>query len=217
MDLLARLFRRGKSEKLFRSADYWRARYAKGGNSGSGSFGRLAEYKAQIVNSLVIARKINSVIEFGSGDGNQSSLLTVENYVGVDISEGVVEASRARFKEREHWKFLTDLEYHAAPFKADLSMSLDVIYHLVEDQVFDSYMQTLFDASSRFVLIYSSDHEAKTNADHVRHRAYSEWVRRHARNFSMIETFPHPFPMGPGSDKRNTSFASFKLFEIASR
>ena len=213
MRVLDRLFRRSKADQPFGSADYWRARYADGGNSGSGSYGRLADYKAQVINALVETRKIGSVIEFGSGDGNQCSLLTVSNYTGVDISELVVRACRSRFADRGTWTFLTAEEYRAAPAKAELAMSLDVIYHLVEDQVFDGYMRTLFAASSRFVLIYSSDHESGTNADHVRHRAYSDWIRLHAPGFSLVESFAQPFPMLPGSDKRNTSFAAFKLFE----
>ena len=41
--------------------------------------------------------------------------------------------------------------------KADLSLSLDVIYHLVEDDVFEYYMRTLFEASNGYVIIYASD------------------------------------------------------------
>lgn len=32
------------------TADYWENRYAKGGTSGAGSYGRQAEWKAEIVN-----------------------------------------------------------------------------------------------------------------------------------------------------------------------
>jgi hypothetical protein len=39
----------------------------------------------------------------------------------------------------------------------DLELSLDVIYHLVEDEVFDAYMRSLFAHAGRFVVIYSSN------------------------------------------------------------
>lgn len=213
MRLLSRLRRRTKPGQPLRSADYWQARYAQGGNSGSGSYGRLADYKAQVINALVETRKISSVIEFGSGDGNQCSLLTVPNYTGVDISAQVVQACRTRFADRKGWVFLTDEEYRAAPVRAELAMSLDVIYHLIEDSVFETYMRTLTAASTRFVLIYSSDHDAGTNAEHVRHRAYSDWMRQHAPDFALVESLAQPFPLLPGSDRRTTSFAAFKLFE----
>lgn len=38
---------------------------------------------------------------------------------------------------------------------ADLTLSLDVIYHLIEDNVFFTYMDRLFDSSTKFVIIYS--------------------------------------------------------------
>ena len=53
------------------SRDYWEQRYSSGSNSGDGSRGKLAEFKAEIINSLVKDKKIESVIEFGCGDGNQ--------------------------------------------------------------------------------------------------------------------------------------------------
>ena len=47
----------------------------------------------------------------------------------------------------------------AGVFTADLALSLDVIYHLTEDTVFEAYMRHLFAAGSRFVIIYATDRE----------------------------------------------------------
>ena len=58
----------------FDSAQYWRDRYRSGGNSGAGSYGRLADFKAEIVNAFVREHDVASVIEFGSGDGAQLAL-----------------------------------------------------------------------------------------------------------------------------------------------
>ena len=44
--------------------------------------------------------------------------------------------------------------------RADLTLSLDVIYHLVEDDVFVSAMRALFDKAARFVVIYASNQDA---------------------------------------------------------
>lgn len=50
---------------------------------------------------------------------------------------------------------------------ADLSLSLDVIYHLVEDEVFETYINTLFKSARRYVIIYSSnsDDNEECNAE----------------------------------------------------
>jgi hypothetical protein len=53
------------------SAGYWEKRYRRNGNSGSGSYGKLAEYKATVINGFVAANNIQQVMEFGCGDGNQ--------------------------------------------------------------------------------------------------------------------------------------------------
>ena len=56
------------------SAAYWEERYRTGGNSGCGSYGHLANWKAEIVNDFVAATGVQRVIEHGAGDGNQLSL-----------------------------------------------------------------------------------------------------------------------------------------------
>ncbi|HFK5799472.1 TPA: hypothetical protein ACG0L7_003353 [Enterobacter hormaechei subsp. oharae] len=52
------------------SAQYWDDRYRLAGNSGAGSYGRLADFKANVLNDFVAREKIGSVAEFGCGDGN---------------------------------------------------------------------------------------------------------------------------------------------------
>jgi hypothetical protein len=53
------------------SGNYWEERYSQGGNSGSGSYAKFAEFKAEVLNDLVQQNAIRSVIELGCGDGNQ--------------------------------------------------------------------------------------------------------------------------------------------------
>ena len=55
------------------SVEWWERRYSSGGTSGEGSYGRLAEFKAEIVNKFVKENGIDSVVEFGCGDGKQLS------------------------------------------------------------------------------------------------------------------------------------------------
>ena len=69
------------------SAQYWDDRYRLAGNSGAGSYGRLADFKANVLNEFVAREKIASVVEFGCGDGNQLSLSRYPRYTGFDVSE----------------------------------------------------------------------------------------------------------------------------------
>jgi hypothetical protein len=193
------------------SAEYWERRYRAGGTSGAGSYNRLAEFKASFLNDFVARNHISSVIEFGSGDGSQLELAAYPPYVGVDISKTVVAVARKRFSYEPSKTF-----YHSSELppgiKADLSLSLDVIYHLIEDETFERYMYDLFGASSRYVIIYSSNDEAMTAVPHVRHRCFTSWVEERQPDFKLVEHVPNAFPFDE-SDQDNTSFADFYVFE----
>lgn len=81
--LLNRIWRR---LKFTNSKSYWESRYQKGGNSGFGSYGRLAKFKAEVLNDFVAKNSIQSVMEFGCGDGNQLKLAVYPKYIGLDVS-----------------------------------------------------------------------------------------------------------------------------------
>jgi hypothetical protein len=71
-------------------------------------------------------------------------------------------------------------------------MSLDVLFHLVEEDIFDAYMRHLFCAADRFVAIYASDEDQPRRAAHVRHRAYSPWVAKNMPGWDRIEAVENP-------------------------
>lgn len=165
------------------SARYWEQNYASGETSGCGSYGALGEGKSQFLNDLVRERKVRSVIEFGCGDGNQLSLAEYPSYIGLDVSRTAVALCQRRFAADPAKSFFlydgacfTD---RAGLFTADLALSLDVIYHLTEDAVFEAYLRHLFAAGLRLVVIYSTDMELAGTAPHVRHRRFTPWVEAH--------------------------------------
>ncbi|MDR0569556.1 MAG: class I SAM-dependent methyltransferase [Spirochaetaceae bacterium] len=80
------------------SKAYWERRYAEGGNSGAGSYNRLAAFKAEMLNAFVRDNNIQTVMEFGCGDGNQLSLARYPRYTGFDVSETAVKLCKNRFK-----------------------------------------------------------------------------------------------------------------------
>lgn len=197
----------------FESAKYWSDRYEEGRTSGSGSYGRLARYKADVINELAGSQNIGSVLELGSGDGNQASLFEFDRFTGVDVSRLVVDRANERFADRPGWQFIHSDAFIVEPRAFDMTMSLDVIYHLVEDDVFNRYMRDLVTLADRFVLIYASDHDEQAASPHVRHRSYSMWMAENAPEFTLTKTYEQPYPMVEGADVDQTSFAFFRLFE----
>lgn len=193
------------------SADYWEARYQSGGNSGSGSYGRLAQFKADILNDFVKKNDIQSVVEFGCGDGSQLQLADYRSYCGYDVSNSALAICKNHFVGDSSKTFRHNDEYANEVY--DLSLSLDVIYHLVEDTVYDAYMQRLFDASRAFVIIYSSNEDGPA-INHVRQRKFTTWVEKNRRDWRQDASIPNKYPYDL-NDAKNTTFADFFIFSKA--
>lgn len=174
------------------SAGFWERTYARGGTSGDGSYGALADAKAAFLNSFIRERDIRSVIEFGCGDGHQLSLADYPMYIGLDVSRAAIGLCRRQFGNDPNKSFFvydgTCFIDQAGVFSADLTISLDVVYHLVEDQVFVTYMQHLFAAAKRFVVVYTTNTEFPHTAPHVRHRRFSSWVDSNCPQWRLIQT-----------------------------
>lgn len=191
------------------SSQFWEARYRAGGTSGAGSYNRLARFKADTLNRFVRDHGVRSVVELGCGDGAQLALAQYPRYVGYDVSPRAIELCRARFADDATKEF--HLVDPAPTVQGDLSLSLDVVYHLVEDEVFDRYMRQLFDAAKRFVIVYASNEDRPSGAVHVRHRRFTRWVEGNRPDWKLRELIPNPYPYDD-RDPENTSFADFYVF-----
>jgi hypothetical protein len=208
LKLLNRTF---KHLKFKNSTNYWESRYAKGGNSGSGSYDHLAEFKAEVINEFINENKINTVIELGSGDGNQLKYAKYSNYIGFDVSETALKLARIKFKDNAQYQFkhINDISNHSA----SLTISLDVIYHLVEDNIFNEYMENLFNSSLKYVIIYSSNQNECIGDDsiHVKHRKFTDWVEINKPDWVLIKHIPNKYPYD--GDYITSSFADFYIYE----
>ncbi len=183
------------------SATYWEQRYASGKNSGEGSYNALANFKADVLNNFVKSQNINSVIEFGCGDGNQLFLSNYPSYIGLDISDTAIALCATKFKhDLTKSFFLYNPKCfidNTLTFKAELALSLDVIYHLVEDEKFYLHIQHLFSSASRYVIIYSTNDDVSDpyQLPHVKRRCFSNYIEQHFKNWSLSNQIPNKFPL----------------------
>ena len=206
-----RVYRKWVSpRKPFQGSEvYWDERYEAGRNSGAGSYSHLADFKAEILNAFVLEHGVSSVIEYGCGDGNQLGLAKYPSYTGFDVSPKAISICAEIFSGDETKTFKLMAEYGGE--SAELTLSLDVIYHLVEDEVFAAYMNRLFDSSTKFVAIYSSDYADgfSGTASHVRHRHFSQLVAANKVGWELIKHIPNRYPLN-----RDTGGGSFSDFYI---
>lgn len=178
------------------TADYWETRYARGGNSGAGSYGKLAEWKAEIVNAWVAELGVTSVVDLGCGDGNQLSLAKYPRYLGLDMSATAVRMCIERFRDDPTKSFLryepADLADPAGWLRADLALSQEVIFHLIEDETFADYMRRLFNSAERYVIICSNDTAGTEQGPTEKHRDFTRWIAQHKPEWALEKRVEPP-------------------------
>ncbi len=164
---------------------YWDTRYKKGGDSGEGSKGIRAQWKADILNNFVRKENIKSVIEFGCGDGLQLLLSDYQEYLGVDISNEALKKCRERIN-KENYSFIHLDEYNNE--KKELSLSLEVIFHLIDDKEYNEHINYIFNAAEKWVIIFSSNIDMETKNKHVKHRMFTRDIPYGWKLYRSIES-----------------------------
>lgn len=191
------------------STAFWEQHYRSGGTSGPSSYGRLAESKAYVLNTFVKEHDVQSVVELGCGDGNQLSYASYPQYKGLDISSAAVDFCRQRFRDDKSKSFShydpKKFGQQTTAFEAELALSLDVIYHLIEDEIFELYLRHLFAVAQKYVIIYGADTDRVYDATSiVRHRKFSRWIDRHLAHWKLINIIP--------PDQQKYSYYSFYIY-----
>ncbi|HHS50334.1 MAG TPA: class I SAM-dependent methyltransferase [candidate division Zixibacteria bacterium] len=176
----------------FSADEYWDNRYKSSDRgSGEGSRGNLKDQKIEIINDLIKKHGIESVFDYGCGDGIQVEELLPIKYVGADISETSVEMCRSKYAEDPNKSFFVTGNY---PFdtKFDMSMSLDVLYHIPTEAQLEEYIRNLFKVSSNIVVIYTTNYKKRLTAKHVFKREFFPMAFKWIEGFTLIETIYNP-------------------------
>ena len=190
---------------------YWVRRYKSGGNSGPGSLNKLAGFKAEVINNFIFNQNVTSIMEFGCGDGNQLRYSQYPNYLGFDISPEAIAECRNLFKNDSSKSFKLLREYNNET--AELVLSLDVIYHLIEEEIFLSHMKMLFASSEKYVIIYSSNSKNSIlpSSQHIKHRIFSVWIEENLPSWKLIQILPNKYPYN-GNPQKET-WSDFYFYE----
>lgn len=156
-------------------------------NSGRGSYGEDAKKKAEYINDIIKKYNIKTLNDFGHGDGNQLSLINgFEKYYGYDVSETIRKRCISMYPDQEKYIFLNDAyDFFQYP-KSDLSMSLDVLYHILDQEPYEEYLRILF-SISKYVLIYAVDKD-EPKGIHCMARKFTTYISETFTNFELIDT-----------------------------
>lgn len=195
---------------FFKSSNYWDKRYSLGGNSGSGSYNQIAKYKAEILNDFIIQNSIKKLIDFGCGDGNQIAYLMVEEYLGLDVSPTAIEICNQKFKQdlTKQFRLYTkkNIEEILTNSKTELAISLDVIYHLVEDKILFQYLNDLFNATSKYTIIFSTNFDKIYESPHQKDRKIAAIIQEYFTEWDLMKFIENPF-------KGEDSMADFFIYK----
>jgi len=179
---------------------YWYNRYAKGDTSGAGSYGLLADFKAEVINNFIVNNNIDSVIDFGCGDGNQLIIANYKKYMGLDVAESSIAICIARFqndKTKSFTKYDPLSFLNNGYFSADLVLSLDVLYHIIPENEFIKSLEDIFSCSGKYVILYTSinayEREVYKKGVHVRHRDVISYLTKF-KDFEVIDIVPQKYP-----------------------
>jgi len=195
------------------SKKYWEKRYSTGGNSGCGSYNELAEFKAEIINNFVSENDVSTVIEFGCGDGNQLELAKYKAYLGLDVSNTIINLCKEKFSSDPTKSFKLVSEYNGET--AELAMSLDVIFHLIEDKVYHDYMKRLFSAAEQYVIFCSSNFDDKKFGkywgSHFKNRKFTKWMEKNITDWSLVKLIPNIYPYN--EEEKTGSVSDFYIYK----
>lgn len=83
--------------------------------------------------------------------------------------------------------------------KSNLTLSLDVLYHILEEDLFIDYIKNLFNYSNNFVLIYSSNVKG-IKLNHIYTRKFTDYISNLFPNWQLIEKIDQKYPKKSSAD-----------------
>ncbi|WP_337035043.1 class I SAM-dependent methyltransferase [Paenibacillus illinoisensis] len=182
---------------------YWEQTYRSGETSGRGSYGVLAEFKAEIVNRLIQQEGITSVIEFGCGDGNQLQLMHYKEYLGVDVAASSVRLCASKFATDSSKSFMLytpGLWINRGFLTADLTVCLDVLYHITDETDFRNTLYDILHSSKEWVVLYTRLKEnGNPGVDTIQDRNLFHYLFDYP-DFKVQEIIPQRYPDQSSAD-----------------
>jgi len=193
-----------------RTKDIWENRYIKNETSGLGSYNELAKFKSDIINKFIVEYNILSIIDFGCGDGNQINTININKYIGLDISDFIITKIKKKYINDTTKTFYNYQEFEIIRPMCDISLSLDVIYHLVDINIYNKYLYDLVNSASKYIIIYSTNFKdiniQNQFTSHMYHRKFTDDIQRLYPQCKFIKKIPQIYP--------NNSSADFYIFKI---
>lgn len=197
------------NKQKFNYIDYWDKRYLSNGTSGLGSYGVLAEFKADIINEYIKQKGIKSAVEFGCGDGSQLSKINYDSYIGLDVSRVCINKCKLIFRKYENKKFYVykpgEMSQDIKDVNNDMIVCLDVLYHITNEEDFIKTLDDIFMLNCPYIMIYTMLTEPKAPLSiHLKYRNVFEYLSKYP-NYTQLSIVNQKYP--------NESYSDFLVVE----
>jgi hypothetical protein len=151
-------------------------------------------------------------VEFGCGDGQQLALAAYPRYIGYDLSPTAVDICRRKFSADATKQFFV-LDERRVGAEAELALSLDVVYGLLEDELYENYLLTIFSAATRFVVIYGNGCVRRYDATHIhiRLRDFNADIAQRESRWILVNAARNPYYSEIGTDPAR-SWSNFYVY-----
>lgn len=155
----------------FNYKEYWESRYKEWWNSGAWSYWDNAIFKADYINKLIKDNNIKSVVEIWCWDwANLSLYKWFDSYLWLDVSDKAIELAK-KINNGSKYKFS---KYNwDEDIKADMTLCLDVTYHIFPMEEWKRVINNTIDIASDIVVFYSFP--------------CPTWHVKHINNYNLIE------------------------------
>lgn len=182
----------------FNYINFWESNYRDHGTSGAGSYGLLAEFKAEVINALIREFQVKKVLEFGCGDGNQLQYMNYPEYLGLDIAPTAIRLCAEKFSADKTKSFLLYRPgsfYNRGFYQADLCVCLDVLYHITDEPDFQQTLQDIMESSTNLVVLYTKITTGNTPqiVETIRDRDIFQYLSAYP-DYELKQIIPQRYP-----------------------
>lgn len=174
----------------FNTRRYWNRRYQRGSGSSFEPHEGVINFETGLINEFIKKHEIKSVLDMGCGDGSVfQRLRNLPIYHGMDISSIIIARMQQKYEKDDSRMFF---EPHTMPdYYYDLVISIDTIYHLVNDHEYIDYLEKLEKKCKNYLIISSTNYNAYYGGGYIRHRAFLKDIKD--LGFKLLKKVDSPF------------------------
>lgn len=123
----------------------------------------------------------------------------------MDVSATILKHCISKFKsDKTKSFFIYNGELFAdnqKVFKSDAAFSIDVIFHLVEYELFEKHLENLFSSAIKLVVIYGADLDIKRETEHELYRKFTKYIQDKFPEWQLENIIKNRYPSKDTEDQ----------------